>query len=113
MSTAAPGGAFPAADILHRVRLTPRLTLVLLLTAPAIVSGQRGTPDPEAVFGFRPGADYKLATYDQSLAYFKRVAAATRLVKLVLAGTTSQGRPMYFALVSSPENLARIDRYRE
>ncbi|PYR35791.1 MAG: hypothetical protein DMF93_21105 [Acidobacteria bacterium] len=29
------------------------------------------------------------------------------------AGTTSQGRPMYFALVSTPENLGRIDHYRE
>jgi len=95
------------------VRLTANLTLIGLLAGPVVLAGQRGVPAPESVLGFRPGADYKLATYDQSLDYFKRVAAATRLVKLVQAGTTSQGRPMYFALVSSPENLARIDRYRE
>jgi hypothetical protein len=95
------------------VRPKPRLTLALLLAAPVVVLGQRSLPDPESVIGFRPGSDYKLATYEQSIEYFKRLAATTRLVKLILAGTTSQGRPMYFALVSSPENLARIDRYRE
>src|SRR5262249_38059860 len=67
----------------------------------------------ESVFGFQPGADYKLATYDQSLDYFRKVAAASRFVKLIDAGPTSEGRPMMFALVSSPDNLAKIDRYRE
>ncbi len=79
---------------------------IALVAAPAV-------PTPESVFGFRPGADYKLATYDQSLEYFRRVAAATKYVRLLEAGPTTEGRPMYFALVSTPENLARIDRYRE
>jgi zinc carboxypeptidase len=95
------------------VRLTASLALLGLLAGPVVLVGQHGVPSPESVLGFKPGADYKLATYDQSLDYFKRVAAATKLVRLVQAGTTSQGRPMYFALVSTPENLARIDRYRE
>ena len=29
------------------------------------------------------------------------------------AGKTTQGRTMYFALISDPKNLAEIDRYRE
>jgi hypothetical protein len=96
------------------VRLLLRFTLLLsLVTAPVVVLGQRGIPAPDAAFGFKPGADYKLATYDQSVDYFRKVAGATRLVRLVRAGTTSQRRPMYFVLVSSPENLAKIDRYRE
>jgi hypothetical protein len=65
------------------------------------------------VFGFEPGADYKLATYDQSIAYFKTLAAASKYVKLFEAGKTTQGRTMYFALISSPENLDRIERYRQ
>ena len=97
----------------RRMRLAANLTLVALLFAPVVVRGERGVPTPEAVLGFKPGSDYKLATYDQSIEYFKRVAAATKVVKLVQAGTTSQKRPMYFALVSSPDNLARLDRYRE
>ena len=82
--------------------------------APAVLLGQSAAcRRRESVFGFRPGADYKLATYDQSIDYFKKLAAASKYVKLVEAGKTSQGRPMYFALVSSPDNLGKIDRYRE
>ena len=89
-----------------------RVALLLSLIVPVLLAAN-GVPTPESVFGFAPGADYKLATYDQSLEYFRRVAASSKLVKLVQAGTTTQGRPMYFALVSSPDNLARLDRYRE
>ncbi|HXI31886.1 MAG TPA: M14 metallopeptidase family protein, partial [Vicinamibacterales bacterium] len=89
-----------------------RLTLLLSLAVPVALAGN-GIPTPESVFGFKPGADYKLATYDQSLDYFRKVAAATKYVRLVQAGTTTQNRPMYFALVSSPDNLGRLDRYRE
>ncbi len=85
---------------------------LLLLALPAALLAN-SVPTPEAVLGFRPGADYKLATYEQSVDYFKKVAAASKHVKLVEAGTTTEGRPMYFALVSSAENLAKIDRYRE
>jgi Zinc carboxypeptidase len=70
-------------------------------------------PAPGASFGFEPGADYKLATYDQSIEYFRKLDAASKYLRLVEAGRTSQGRPMYFALISSPDNLAHIDRYRE
>jgi hypothetical protein len=88
----------------------PSLLFVFLVSTLAAAAN---LPTPESVIGFRPGADYKLATYDQSADYFKKLAAATRHMKIVEAGKTTQGRPMYFALVSSPDNLARIDRYRE
>ncbi len=87
--------------------------VLALVAAPAVLLGQRGVPAPESVFGFKPGADYKLATYEQSIEYFKKLAAATKSVRLVEAGRTSEGRPMYFALISTPENLAKVDRYRE
>ena len=78
-----------------------------------MLSGEVRLPTPESVLGFRPGADYKLATYDQAVDYFKKVAAASKYVKLREAGKTSQGRTMYYALVSSPVNLAKVDLYRE
>ncbi|MCU1385251.1 MAG: hypothetical protein JWL71_3948 [Acidobacteria bacterium] len=96
------------------MRILARLAVVILLfAAPAALNGAGRVPTPASVFGFRPGADYKLATYDQSVEYFRQVAAASKYVKLVEAGTTSQGRPMIYALVSSPDNLSKLDRYRE
>jgi hypothetical protein len=85
----------------------------MLLAVPMALRAAGGIPTPQSVFGFRPGADYKLNTYDQSVAYFRQVAAASKYVKIVEAGKTTQGRPMYFALVSTPENLSKIERFRE
>ena len=47
------------------------------------------------------------------MSYFQKVDAASDRVTMVEAGKSTQGRTFYFALVSSPQNLARIDRYRE
>ncbi len=93
--------------------LTHAALLLLTLTIPVALLGEGRVPTPESVLGFRPGADYKLATYDQSVEYFKKVAAGSKYVRLLEAGKTSQGRTMYYALVSSPENLGKLDRYRE
>ncbi len=95
------------------MRIAPSFVLFAFLFAAPIALSSAGLPTPESVLGFRPGADYKLATYDQSVSYFKKLAAATKYMKIVEAGKTSQGRTMYFALISSPENLSRIDHYRE
>ncbi len=87
----------------------------MLFLATGLPRGQShpDLPTPRSVFSFEPGADYKLATYDQSVEYFRKLDAASRFLTLVEAGRTSQGRPMYFALISTPENLTRIDRYRD
>src|SRR3954466_16042997 len=94
-------------------RMRTLAVLVVTLCLAAQPSAQNRIPAPESVFGFAPGADYKLATYEQSIEYFKKLASASRYIKLFEAGKTTQGRTMYFALISTPENLARIDRYRE
>jgi hypothetical protein len=65
------------------------------------------------VWGFAPGQDNRLATYDQSIEYFKKLAAASRNIQLFEAGKTSEGRTEYYAVISTTENLAKLDRYRE
>ena len=32
-------------------------------------------PSPESVLGYRVGADYKIATYDETVAYFQKLDA--------------------------------------
>src|SRR5262249_40644970 len=87
--------------------------IVSLVLATPRAQAPAAVPTPDSVFGFAPGADYKLATYEQSVAYFKSLAAASPYIKLFEAGKTSQGRTMIFALISTPDNLSKIDRYRE
>ncbi len=90
-----------------------RLLAVVLFVTQAVLLTASNVPTPESVFGFKPGADYKLATYDQSIAYLRKLADSSKYVKLLEAGKTTQGRTMYFVLVSDPKNLSKVDRYRE
>ncbi len=79
----------------------------------ALAAQSSKIPTPESVIGFAPGAESKLATYDQTIDYFKKLDAASDQMTLVEAGTSTQGRTFYFALISSKDNLKKIDRYRE
>lgn len=66
-------------------------------------------PTPESVLGFVPGADFHLATYEESVTYFEALAAASERIQLVEVGRTTEGRPWLAAVVSSPDNLARLE----
>ena len=82
----------------------------LALTAPA---SHAQIPTPESVLGFPPGADYRLATYEESIEYFRRLDDASERVSLVRVGRTSEGRDWWLALISSEQNLRDVERYRE
>jgi hypothetical protein len=86
---------------------------LFFISQAMLLIGADKVPAPESVFGFKPGADNKLATYDQSIAYLKVLATSSKSLKLMEAGKTTQGRTVYFALISDPKNLAKIDRLRE
>ncbi len=92
-------------------RASVALVSLVCLTTPGWAQ-QAALPTPESVLGFRPGDDFKLATYEESLAYFRRLDQASDRLTLVEVGKTSEGRPWYVALISSPENLKNIERYR-
>ena len=79
----------------------------------SLASQSSSLPTPESVLGFKPGADFKLATYDESLAYFQKLDAVSERMTLVEVGPTSTGHPWYYALVSSVANLANVEKYRQ
>lgn len=89
------------------------LALSICATSPAAVNAQTSIPSPESVLGFRVGEDFKLATYEDSLKYFRALEKMSDHVRLVEIGRTSEGRPWYMALISTPANLAKVERYRE
>jgi hypothetical protein len=82
-----------------------------LLTSTASYS--QTIPTPKEHFGFAIGDDYHLATYTQTEAYFKKLAATSKRVKLVEMGKTEEGRSQYMLIVSSPKNLENLEHYRE
>lgn len=90
-----------------------RLFAAVLVVSSASLVAQSNIPTPESALGFKPGADFKLATYDDTIKYFRQLDAASPKLTLVPMGTSTQGRTYYVALISSQRNLAKIDRYRE
>jgi hypothetical protein len=69
-------------------------------------------PTPESVLGHRPGDDFYLATYDESREYFHKLAASSNRIKLITVGKTTRGLDWEIAIISSPENLANLDKYK-
>jgi len=89
------------------------LAVITVAVATVALTAQGGLPTPASSFGFEPGADYKLATYTQSVDYLKKLDAASTSLQLFEAGKSSQGRTYVFAAISSPANLANLDKYRQ
>jgi hypothetical protein len=91
--------------------LSLRILSVLCVSAVKLAFAQ--VPTPESVLGHKPGDDFYLATYEDSINYFKKLAAASNRIKLVNVGKSTQGRDWYIAFISNPENLAQLDHYKE
>jgi hypothetical protein len=95
--------------------LTTRLRFFLLcLFTWTLIQGTQAQkiPTPKEHFGFAIGDDYHLATYTQTEAYFKKLAAASPRANLVDMGLTEEGRHQYMLVVSSPENLKNLAKYK-
>lgn len=91
--------------------------IALLMTSPGYAqispSNSMGIATPAESFPQEPGSDYFLANYDQYEAYLKKLASQSDRIKLVDIGKSAEGRTMWMAIVSSPENLANLDHYKE
>src|SRR5271156_4581833 len=70
-------------------------------------------PPPSSVLGHTPGDDFYLANYEDAIKYFHTIAASSDRMKMFTVGKTTQGRDIEVAVISSPENLARLDEYKK
>ncbi|RPJ53489.1 MAG: peptidase, partial [Acidobacteria bacterium] len=93
-------------------RLLAALFVIALVTGPLSAAAQK-VPAPEEVSGFKIGADYHLATYAQAHKYYTMLAQASPLIRVFEVGKTPLDRPMVYAVITSAENMAKLDRYKE
>jgi hypothetical protein len=89
------------------------LTLALTLCLIAPVSAQNKLTSPKDHFGFNIGDDYQLANYTQYEAYIKKLDQESDRLKVIEMGKSAEGRAMYLAIITSPENHQKLDRYKE
>ena len=77
------------------------------------ISFAQKIPTPEEFLGFKVGADYHLATYDQAYKYFKALEQASPMIKCFELGKTEMGKPQLGAVITSTENMAKLERWKE
>jgi hypothetical protein len=94
------------------MRFRPALLVAVSLSAAVAAQAPTAIQTPEAAFGFRMGTDRELADWPGLQRYFEATAAASDRVELVDAGPTTEGRRLIAAIVSSPENIARLEQIR-
>jgi hypothetical protein len=91
--------------------------LLLALTAPTPawtqVAGAVQVTTPEEEFGHELGADYQLINYQQFTAYVNKLADQSDRMTVQSIGQTELGREQLMAIITSPENHANLERYRD
>ncbi len=97
------------------MKIQSRMTFFLVLSVlllPQQVLAQNVTT-PEAFFGHDIGAGYQLPNYTQLSEYWQMLAGESPRMVLQEIGKTTEGRPHYMAIVTSPENHANLARLKE
>ena len=86
---------------------------LIVIILPYKTANTQTAKSPADFFGFEPGSDRNLFDYDQLMAYVKQLDDASPRIMVKEIGETSFGKKMFMVFISSPENLARLDRYKE
>ncbi len=94
---------------ISRVRLIALAAgaVVALMVAP-LRGAANDIPDPDEFFGRKIGAPGVLVRHSEILEYYRLLAERSDRVTLHEIGETTQGRPFYYAIVTAPENHARL-----
>src|SRR5213082_1088964 len=80
---------------------------------PATLAQNKSIPAPKDVLGFTPGDDRKLASWAKVVEYFQKLAATSDRVKFEEIGKSTMGAPFVYATISAPENLKRLNEYKD
>jgi hypothetical protein len=88
------------------------LMLSLGTTGLFAQSAPKITPAKDLI-GFSIGDDYCMASYTQISACLKKWDTESERLKVVSIGVTEEGRPQYMAIITSPENHAKLEHYRD
>src|SRR5438045_7174580 len=80
---------------------------------PPVSSGVPVIPTPRSVLGFEPGDDRKFVEWPVLLRAFEALAKASDRVDYKELGKTTLGAPFIAVVISSPQNLKRLDYYRQ
>ncbi|WP_344768204.1 M14 family metallopeptidase [Pedobacter ginsengiterrae] len=88
-----------------------KLFTICLLALSSILFVQAQVKSPDEFLGYELGAHF--TPHHKVAEYFKQAAAASpKNIKLIEYGKTNEGRPLLAAVISSPENINKIEQIR-
>jgi len=91
-----------------------RVVLLAALVLPgALVAAQGRVTAPADFFGHELGADRQLARWDRIVEYFELLESESDRLQVVDLGPSTEGNPFLLVIISSPGNLANMDRIAE
>ena len=74
-------------------------------------SAESKVTSPKEQFGVNIGDDYHLINYTQLVAYWKKLEKESPRIRLEVMGQTAEDREQVMAIVTSPENFAKLEHY--
>jgi hypothetical protein len=86
--------------------------MAMLFSVMGLVAQDASYTLPADFFGFEPGSDRNLFTYEQLIEYLQKLDGESDRIHLEQIGASPMGRPMYIAFISSEENIARLEDYK-
>lgn len=95
-----------------KINLATFLLLIFLLIIPFSKVFSQTLKSPEEFLGYKVGADNKIADYETITKYFKHLSENSKKILFQNIGKTSQGRDMFMSIISSEENLANLEKYK-
>src|SRR5260370_39958841 len=99
----------------HSTLMSKQRFLLLILFTASLSFAQTAPKitTPKEFLGFNIGDDYNMASYTQLDKYWHKIATECDRCKLVDIGPTEEGRRQYMMIITSPENLKKLDHYKE
>src|SRR5438552_18746673 len=96
------------------MKRTLKISRFLLIAACVVaIQAQTRITTPKEQFGFNVGDDYVLANYTQYVDYLKKLTRESDRLTLEEIGKSSEGRTMYLAIITWPENGRKLARYKD
>ena len=87
-----------------------KVLLSLALAAATCLGAFAQLKSPEEFLGYKPGD--RFTPHHRMVDYFEHVASQNTNIKLIQYGETNEKRPLIIAILSSPENMAKLEQIR-
>ena len=84
----------------------------IFLISNILFAQQNKLMTPEEFLGFKVGADFKLARWEQIIKYFNIVDDFSDRVIVRELGKSTEGNPFIMAVISDPQTISNREKYK-